>query len=44
MQVDVKEFDTISKTVRVTYQNEGIRGFFKGSISNIYVGMGYYSM
>jgi hypothetical protein len=44
MQVDMVEFNSITNTVTRTYKREGIKGFFKGSISNINVGAGYYSM
>lgn len=44
MQVEPIKFDSIKNTISKTYHHESVRGFFKGSISNIYVGAGYYSM
>lgn len=44
MQVDRELYPTITKTFMKTFKNEGVKGLFKGSVSNIYVGAAYYSM
>jgi hypothetical protein len=44
MQVDRVLYPSIPKTFVKTYKAEGMKGFFKGSISNINVGAAYYSM
>lgn len=44
MQVDRVLYPTIPSTFKSTYRAEGIKGFFKGSMSNIYVGAAYYSI
>lgn len=44
MQVDRVLYPSISSTFGKTFKVEGVKGFYKGSMSNINVGAAYYSM
>jgi hypothetical protein len=44
MQVDRQLYPSIPTTFSKTFKAEGVKGFFKGSMSNINVGAAYYSM
>ena len=44
MQVNIHEYPSVYQSLRKTFVNEGVKGLFKGSLSNVYAGAGLYSL